>query len=107
MEPLTLEFSTNWNNKLDCKAFTTLRIYNPKQHFAGRKVKISLKEHDRGTGRIEAVKSFHINKLSPYISYLDTGYSVEECKNIMKRMYSKVDFDRSMLALILVVRDKG
>jgi hypothetical protein len=106
MEPLELAFSTNWNNKLDCSAFTTLRIYNPNQHFAGRKVKILQKGHDKGKGRIEAVKAFHIDKLSPYISYLDTGYSVEECKNILKRMYSWADWDKVSLALILVVKEK-
>lgn len=106
MEPLDINFSTNWNNKLDCQAFTTMRLYNAKQHYAGRKVKLKLKGHDRGNGRIEAVKAFHIDKLSPYISYLDTGYSVDDCKNILKRMYSNINWDTTQLALILIVKEK-
>lgn len=106
MEALELPFSTNWNNKLDCRAFTTLRLYDEHRHVAGRPVKILLKGHNMGSGRIEAVKKFHINQLSPYISYLDTGYSVEECKSILHRMYSTVDWDRKALALILIVKDK-
>lgn len=92
--------------KLDCQAFTTLRIFSAKHHVPGRPVKITMKGHELAKGRIEAVKAFHIDKLSPYISYLDTGYSVEECKNILKRMYSQVNWDRTELALILIVKDK-
>lgn len=28
----TLNFSKNWNNKLDCKVFTTLRLHNPNKY---------------------------------------------------------------------------
>ncbi|MBF7091118.1 hypothetical protein IUY40_06160 [Flavobacterium sp. ALJ2] len=39
-----LEFSTNWNNKLDCKCFTTIRIFNPAKHFRGNQFEVFCKE---------------------------------------------------------------
>lgn len=36
----TIAFSNNWNNKLDCLAFTTIRLYNPGKYVKGRVYKI-------------------------------------------------------------------
>lgn len=102
---LLLPFSYNWNNKLDCKAFTTIRIYNPTVHIPGTKVDPIFKGISKGIGKIMEVKPFHLANLNPYISYLDTGYSVEECKGIILKMYPKVDFNKKQLALILIVKD--
>lgn len=101
----TIPFSYNWNNKLDCKAFTTIRLYNPNKHFEGNQVNIWLKGGARGTGTIKAVKPFLLEKLNPFISYLDTGYSVEECRNIILKMYPSINFQTKQLALILIVKD--
>lgn len=101
-----LSFSYNWNNKLDCKAFTTIRIYNPNKHVKGTKVAIWLKSESKGTGTIEEVKPFMLDQLNPFISYLDTGYSVEECRNVFLKMYPQIDFSVKKLALILIVKNK-
>lgn len=101
-----MNFSYNWNNKLDCHAFTTLRICNPSKHIVGNKVEIILKDKVIGPGTIMAVNRFHLDKINPFISYLDTGYSVDECKKIIRTMYPKVDFLKCQLALILIVKDK-
>lgn len=102
----TIPFSYNWNNKLDCKAFTTIRIFNPAKHVVGNRVQAVLKGESKGEGTIMDVKPFLLEKLNPFMSYLDTGYSVEECRNIIVRMYPKIDFTTKQLAFILIVKDK-
>jgi hypothetical protein len=101
-----LFFSYNWNNKLDCKAFTTIRLFNPGKHVVGVKYRVMLKRtENKGVGVIRSVKPFLLEQLNPYISYLDTGYPVEECRNIILKMYPKIDFTTKKLALILIVKE--
>jgi hypothetical protein len=102
---MKLEFSYNWNNKLNCKAFTTLRLYNPDKHRTGTPLEIFLKGADLGTGSIQGVKPMMLNDINEYIARIDTGYNREECINIIKRMYPKVDFSKQQMVLLLVVRD--
>lgn len=102
----TIPFSYNWNNKLDCLAFTTIRLYNPSRHFVGNRVMPAMKGSNKGPATILAVKPFLLDQLNPFMSYLDTGYCVEECKKIITTMYPGVDFSKKKLAFILLVKDK-
>lgn len=103
---MQLSFSYNWNNKLDCKAFTTIRMFNPTQHIVGNKVEIDLKGQSKGSGTIMDIRRFLVKDLNAFVSYLDTGYSVAETQEIFRKMYSKTDLDRVPLALLLIVKDK-
>jgi hypothetical protein len=101
-----LHFTYNWNNKLDCKAFTTIRIYNEGKHVPGVKLRIMLKRtENKGIGMIADVRPFLLQNMNPFISFLDTGYPVEQCKNIFLKMYPKIDFTKKKLALILIVKE--
>jgi hypothetical protein len=65
-----------------------------------------MKGTHKGRGTIVAIKPFLLHQLNPFMSYLDTGYSVEECKTIINKMYPVVDFSTKQLAFILIVKDK-
>lgn len=82
-----IKFSTNWNNKLDNKAFSTIRIYNPKKYIIGYYYKIILKEKYLFDAKIEYEKSFYINELTEAMALLDTGYFRNETIDILKKMY--------------------
>jgi hypothetical protein len=105
-----IRFSYNWNNKLAGKAFTTIRLYNPKLYKAGETYEIFLAHGKEDKflyyADIVDIKEFLLDKLSPYMSYLDTGYSVDECKNIIQTMYkNKVkDWTKQYLSFILLVK---
>lgn len=101
-----LSFSYNWNNKLDNNAFTTIRIYNPQKHLLLSSVRIIVKGEFKGVGIIKEVKRLHLHQINEFIARIDTGYSKEECINIIRRMYPNVDFEKVELALILVVKGK-
>jgi hypothetical protein len=102
---IDLKFSYNWNHKLDCNAFTTIRLYNSQKHIPGQEVNILLNEKSIGTGAIKDVVLFQLDKLNSFTSFLDTGYSVEETKKIFYKMYPKVNFSITQLALILIVKN--
>lgn len=102
---ITIPFSYNWNRKLDCKAFTTIRLYNPGKHVPGTKIQIWMRGGSMGTGTIMDVKPFLLEKLNPFMSYLDMGYSVEEGRNVILKMYPTVDFKIKKLAFILILKD--
>lgn len=82
-----IEFSTNWNNKLDCKAFTTLRLHNERKYKIGCEYAIRFKGTIIKTAIIEEIKHVTLNSLNPFICFLDTGYSVSEVKEILQKMY--------------------
>ena len=97
-----LEFSTNWNNKLDCKCFTTIRIYNPAKHFKENSFEVFLKNKYVGKVSVLSVGIIKINDLTDYICYLDTGYSRSETIAILQKMYPRIDFKNQHLAIMLL-----
>jgi hypothetical protein len=96
-----VDFSYNWNNKINCKAFTTIRLSNSQKYIVDREYWIRLKSEIKSKAILRAVNHFTIDKLNDFISFLDTGYNAFECKKILRRMYPKVDFERNTLCLIL------
>ena len=107
-----LNFSTNWNRKLDCDVFSTIRLWKPEVHYQGREVDI----YDRsvtpprfkGRGRYELVSQVLISQLKPAIAMLDTGYSLEETQNIIRTMYYKTmsNIETQPLAYIIIRKIK-
>ena len=97
-----IEFSTNWNNKLDCKCFTTIRIYNPTKHFQGNKFEVFLQKKFKAKAEVLTVGVVKIEQLSDYICYLDTGYSRTETIEILYKMYSRIDFKNQHLVILLL-----
>lgn len=82
-----LDFSYNWNNKLNGKYFTTIRLHNPLKYCVGNILKVTLKLQPRGRVKILRVKTMTIDQINDYIACLDTGYQAEECKKFLKGMY--------------------
>lgn len=107
-----LNFSTNWNRKLDCDTFSTIRLWNPEKHYQGREVDIYDKSVSpprfKGVGRYELVSEFTINQLKPAAAMLDTGYTLEETQNMIRTMYHKTvpNVETQPLAYIIIKKVK-
>jgi len=99
-------FSYNWNNKLDNKAFTTLRLHNPKKYIVGNVYDIELNEQPKGKAILDDKRTFSIDKLIDFVCYLDTGYSTKEAINILKRMYKNIDLQNTLFDYCLLVYEK-
>lgn len=97
----TIKFSTNWNNKLNCKFYTTLRLVNYKYQI-GKVYQVELKGKTLHKVQIADIKIFGINDINSYVAGLDTGYTVGETKKILRTMYKEVNWETQRLALILL-----
>jgi len=103
---IDLKFSYNWNKKLDCDAFTTIRLYNLHKHYKGQSVRVLLKDQFLFEGIIWEVSTFMLDQMNEFVALIDTGYTLEEAKQIIRRMYPSVNFQKQRLAFILVKKNK-
>lgn len=105
MNPLDkLQFSYNWNCKLDCQNFTTLRLRNAIKFEVGKCFEVWLKGEYKGQARIVDVKHVLLEQISEWIARLDTGYDAEKCKELIRAMYKTkgVDWSKQQLAYVLL-----
>jgi hypothetical protein len=90
-------FNHNWNNKLDCNCFTSIRL-NSNKFIINENYSCLLKSNknvqiNKGTVRLVAKYITYLDKLTDLTCYLNTGYSAEETKNIIRSMYKNTVFD--------------
>lgn len=100
LNPRKLSFSTNWNGKLDCTYFTTLRLSS---FNVGDALEIWHKSLYKGEGRVVDKKIINLNQISDWIGYLDTGYNAHETKKILMTMHHTVtDWDKQLIYYYLI-----
>ncbi len=99
----TINFSYNWNGKLNNKAFTTIRLHNPNKYKVGNKYDIELKNQPKGIAQLKEKRVLSLNQLNEFVCYLDTGYSKAETISIIKRMYKNVNLKTAMFDFCLLV----
>lgn len=87
-----VKFSRNWNNKLDCKFFTTLRL-DEDQFEIGKTYDIYLLEggdfKPYKRAKCVGVKRLKFNQLSQYLIAMDIGKPLQEGLHMIRRMYDK------------------
>lgn len=96
-----IKFSQNWNNKLDCNYFTTIRLLS-KKYQVGETYEIVENEKVKCKAIAIDVRSLKVDSLNDFICYLDTGYNKEETIAMFQKMYAKVDLSKTFLALVLL-----
>lgn len=87
-----LKFSKNWNNKLHCKVFTTIRLHDDCLYKIGNLFDIDLSINNStlkigGTVKLINKKTFKLNQLNDFMAYLDTGNPAETVKKKLMEMY--------------------
>lgn len=99
---LKTNFSKNWNNKLDCDCFTTLRLSSSKYQ-VGQIHEIILDGKHKKFAKIIEIKSLKLSQINEFIGHLDTGMDAKATKELMIRMYSKysINWETKQLYLIL------
>jgi hypothetical protein len=109
----TLKFGHNWNGKLQNTAFTTIRLFNPMKYQPGVVFSIILEKDGKtmaryGEASIAEIRKIRLDQINEFIARLDTGYSAEECKDMLKTMYKNknIDWKYQELALVLLVKIK-
>lgn len=89
----TLTFSYNWNHKLDCNYFSTIRVDSAKFK-VGINWRIVLHGKRPREFQAELVKVTRVSpkQINSTMIMLDTGYDFENGMQVLKRMY-KDKFD--------------
>ncbi|HCT31515.1 MAG TPA: hypothetical protein DIW31_12500 [Bacteroidales bacterium] len=98
-----ISFTANWNNKLNGKAFTTIRLSNSYRYVVGREYTIELAGKILGCAILKEKRTLSISQLNEFICQLDTGYSKAETIAILKRMYPNIDISQALFDLCLLV----
>ena len=90
-----IEFSSNWNNKLNAKAFSTIRLTNNAKYHIGNFYCINLRKEPQFIAQLVSISNFILDKITPAMSYLDTGYSPDVQIKLMRTMYKNknISFD--------------
>lgn len=101
-----ISFSYNWNLKLFCNAFTTVRLHNPTKYKKGIEYSLFLKDRFIGYANIIEIRTLHLEKINEFVAQMDSGYNLLEFKRILRKMYPNVDFDVTLLDIILLKKTK-
>ena len=95
-----IEFTHNWNNKLDNDAFTTIRPHNSHRYQINSFYDIFYRDKLKGKACIVDIRRISVKQINNFIGYLDTGYSAFQTQQIIRKMY-KCD-DNFMIDFILL-----
>jgi len=101
-----ISFTFNWNNKLQNKAFSTIRLHNPKKYQNGKVYQIELKGEALGTAILKEKRTLKADQLNDFICYLDTGYSRTETLNMLTKMYKIENLQTTYFDFCLLVYTK-
>ena len=101
MQKRQINFTTNWNNKLYCDHYTTIRLASP-YYQVGRFYDIELRKECLHTARIIDIRFLKLENINTFISYIDAGLSVEDFKTLMNRFYKDKDWSTQRLIMILL-----
>ncbi len=82
-----LKFSYNWNNKLGCKYYTTIRAAVEERYYLGKFFAVDLNGVHVHVAQVEDTWLKDIENLTDYDCFLDTGYNAQETKAILRKMH--------------------
>jgi len=95
----SIHFSYNWNNKLSCKSFSTVRLWNEKKYQLLDLFEVIVKQdaqHPKmslGIARLQVINKFLLHKVTPGMTFIDTNLSVIDFQQLVKTMYKNKGID--------------
>jgi len=100
-----LSFQYNWNNKLRCRCFTTLRLRNDEKYYKGAVYEVDLQGYPKGKAKAVDVKYLTLDKINEWIARLDTGYTAKETRELIRKTYKNkphIDWNTQQLSYIIL-----
>jgi hypothetical protein len=95
-------FTRNWNGKLDCHVFTTLRLPSRK-YKVGDVHEIWLNNKFHKFAKIKEISQLKITEIDEYIAGQDTGLSASKARELLQRMYANYTLDWNTQNLFYVL----
>jgi hypothetical protein len=97
-----MKMSHNFNNKLCCEYFTTIRLSNPTLYYPGNEFEIVCSSYPRTVARIVSVRTLIAENLDEYTCRLDTGCSKEGTIDLLQYLYPSEDVLSYKLDVLLM-----
>ena len=108
----SIKFQRNWNNKLSCNYFTTIRL--PQENYkVDNTLKLLLHENgifrDMGFVKVIEAKPIRAYQINDWMAYLDAGMSADKMREMLYYMYKdKVDdFEKTEFVYMILERMKN
>jgi hypothetical protein len=98
----TIQFSKNWNHKLNNDFFTRIALKNPKKYYPGARLKIHCNEVYIYDAEIVDIKEFLLNEIDPWYCYIDAAMTKAQLCDTYRKMYPDVNFDEIPLIILLL-----
>lgn len=96
-----VEFSRNWNKKLNCDFFPTIRCTNTQKYYPGAVHRVICKGEYCFNAQIVSVQHTFLKDLPNMYCLMDAGHTHAETKALMKSIYPKYDFDKYTISIII------
>lgn len=82
-----LDFLENWNGKLNCQCFTTIRLHNPIKNCVGAVKQIYLKDRYKGDAKVMHCVPLTLDKINLSMAKLDSGLLPDELRAKIRERY--------------------
>lgn len=99
-----INFSVNWNNKLACRYFTTIRLGLFNKYKSGKLYRINLNDKYRFVAKCVEVNPIKMNEITSIMSLIDCSLYPSELKKMLLKMYRSDVIER--LGLCIIVLEK-
>lgn len=86
----TINFNLNWNGKLYCNCFTTIRPFNEEKFKLNENYQVRLNGLNMGEVELVYKVDFKLSQLKDSMSLLDMGYIAKYGKEIIADLYPEI-----------------
>lgn len=97
-----INFAKNWNGKLHCEAFSSLRLANAEKYVVGETYEVWLGERVHSGAVLVSARLLPLREMTEEMAYLDTGLSLKETKALLREFYSEITEESKMHYLIFI-----
>lgn len=92
-----IDFSANWNNKLLCQIFPTMRLANPDKYVVGRIYNCFLGKDFIGRVELVKINQFKLQSISDEVAFVDTGKSASYLRTLLQNFYPRANWHTQKL----------
>lgn len=89
-----IEFADNYNNKLYCDIFTTIRLKSPK-YKVGELYRIQHKKKHHCVAQILQTITYKLNEIPTTLTLIDCGLDYIQTAQLIANLYTKLNIDWS------------
>lgn len=92
-----IKFNRNWNGKLACDIFTTIRIHSANKYKVGEiyNYEAHIRKDCEAAGVVKCIhiSTFNLEDIPDPVFYVDCGLNKENAIKMMETMYSKYNIN--------------